>query len=259
MCDKSCLNCTGKTKFDCIGCSQQYLSINKEVVLLNGSKICAGDCSDYGSLAHTSNGSVCCETGTYFNKSLQKCAFCDKSCEECAEEADQCYTCASDYYMFNSNKCVTECPKGYFKQNMYNYKTCDKCVPNCLDCSDGTSCNQCMEGNYFDKIYRDCSHCYYGCKNCSGPSKYQCFDVLIDTNSSSNPTYGDDEVPNNSSNKPNYGDDDNIINRNSSDGLDQGNSTIDNPTNDKKGNGSGFMKVSSILLLGIFSFILIVI
>lgn len=226
-CDVSCLNCTSGARKDCVGCavSTSFFSHDyKEVILINGSRICSQQCDDFGSTFNTKKGPViCCEKGSFYNESLQKCTYCDESCETCYSW-DGCWTCSPDYLRFEG-KCVKECPKSYYLEP--SWKSCQKCSKSCIECTK-EECLKCENGTYLDigicrvnpcknsNLYDDklqtcvekcsegtfqegpyCRKCLPNCKICKGRlDDDDCLELIIPNNPNDPvviPTNGDDE------------------------------------------------------------------
>lgn len=91
--------------------------------------------------------STLCPTGTLYNVSETNicgtCCASPKVVETVGANQDCCSVCTGGRNRVNQtagNPCGTcECPKGQY----YDGATCQPCAPNCLDCDNGTSCNQC--------------------------------------------------------------------------------------------------------------------
>lgn len=101
------------------------------------------------------------------------------SCEECdGNRPEVCTKCPSNFKL-SENKCLEECPAGYFESGT----TCLKCPDFCLSCDDATSCRKCIDeyfikdnvctnccgwGFFADKIAGKCVPCgTEHCKKCT--------------------------------------------------------------------------------------------
>lgn len=111
----------------------------------------------------------------------------------------KCYTkCPTDYEPFNgiSNTDFVECimksslskndketsrliseAKNKCVSSQYldvETKTCVKCAPNCLSCTDNDNCDVCSSGLYWNSTTLSCSPCHSSCSECTGPSHKDC-------------------------------------------------------------------------------------
>lgn len=113
------------------------------------------------------------------------------SCEECASmcqqcyggHADQCTSCISTHYLLE-DRCVEQCPDGYFKL----LQVCAPCDEKCETCEDTEdSCLTCPSNRYLhegecltycpDAYYPtngSCSACDSSCASCVGGSAHEC-------------------------------------------------------------------------------------
>lgn len=70
------------------------------------------------------------------------CYICSSSCLTCANISDNCTSCASPLYLYQSTaKCISSCPPDYYPLIVPS-RTCNKCVSPCKYCT-GTTCTLC--------------------------------------------------------------------------------------------------------------------
>lgn len=66
-------------------------------------------------------------------------------------------------------KCLVHCPTLFYEDS--GSSSCVGCDSSCLNCSDGTSCNQCVERKYKSSANSLCdSNCVSGCRLCKNGS-----------------------------------------------------------------------------------------
>ena len=122
------------------------------------------------------------------------------NCKTC-NKRDNCIRCDNEYYFIKDNR--TFCHTGYNFKEYYttdggiSYYPCDTNFPNCLECSDSTTCDKCKDKYIFlrgqktecftdekDKTYIEngnyypCSDSLPFCDKCS--SKYLCYECMKD-------------------------------------------------------------------------------
>ncbi|KAL4476576.1 hypothetical protein ABPG74_010309 [Tetrahymena malaccensis] len=103
-----------------------------------------------------------CPEGFQHNKQKNECAQCKQNCLDC-DQNSQCTRCKSDY-LIQEGLCVSNCEKGYFKQDKY----CLKCNSNCLSCDTSEEfCQECNQNYTLDKQRKKCILCIENCQNCS--------------------------------------------------------------------------------------------
>ncbi|XP_072051183.1 proprotein convertase subtilisin/kexin type 6-like [Amphiura filiformis] len=126
---------------------------------------------------------------------------CGNTCETCMSDApDQCFSCKSNYYMFNYD-CKDTCPPGYFGDD--TRQSCRLCHPMCKECTglhvhECTSCDpeyvlapvghkennkktcetHCPDGTYEENSIvvdgRQCLPCHDSCSTCDGALEVHC-------------------------------------------------------------------------------------
>ncbi|KAL4469505.1 hypothetical protein ABPG74_004758 [Tetrahymena malaccensis] len=195
--DPNCLTCSGKNQQDCTTCNsiKQYF--------LQDDHSCT-DCNLDGYYKNSQQCSKCiqnciicsdnsecskCSTGYFINASNQ-CEKCfDPNCLKCSGKNQQdCTSCNSvkPYFLQDDHSCTDCAFNGYFLSS----KNCLKCVPNCYNCSNTSTCDLCQpgyqvheqtnpcvvcsqqSGYYVSGKY--CKQCNIACKECSGPSDLDC-------------------------------------------------------------------------------------
>ncbi|CAD8093460.1 unnamed protein product [Paramecium primaurelia] len=167
LCHSTCITCQGSEENDCLSCSGSLMFMG-------------GICSDT------------CIDGYYLN--VNQCAQCNLSCKTCSgSSSNQCLSCSEQLFMFNS-QCLISCIEGYFQNEIEH--SCDKCLENCLTCTNGTTCNACdtskfflfedycyeycASGFYFDTTQKICQSCNSLCGTCTGPESNQCLSCDTD-------------------------------------------------------------------------------
>jgi hypothetical protein len=104
-----------------------------------------------------------------------------------------CTRCNSGYFYFSDNfTCIAECPEGYYPDDTtdVNAPVCVKCIEECNQCTDATTCqscndgfflegttcsNTCSDGLYPDEDTNECLSCHVGCYTCFGALSSECF------------------------------------------------------------------------------------
>jgi hypothetical protein len=193
VCDEKCKNCEGPGK--CTECEEgtNYYEGMCYEKCPDGTFPVDGECQKCGEdCVYCSNSTYCgkCAKGTYFNdgKCVTECPVgtyldivnmvCDKcktGCESCSSY-EICKTCEDDYYMYEENKCVKECPDTFRKND--NTKKCEKCNDNCKKCTESSDqCDECEDGYSLLKD-KTCGGCPNGqvsfkkvCIDCEDPDK----------------------------------------------------------------------------------------
>ncbi|EAR91877.2 surface protein (macronuclear) [Tetrahymena thermophila SB210] len=124
-----------------------------------------------------------CPQGTFYQN--QQCSPCSSNCTQC-DNFTKCNTCASGYYLSNSNLCVLcpnnsswnnsscDCNNNYFKQ-IINSTTlefqCVKCSDPCKECTSSTICTACYSQYYLNG--NTCTNCQSPCLTCTSASECQ--------------------------------------------------------------------------------------
>ncbi|KAL4488070.1 hypothetical protein ABPG72_009408 [Tetrahymena utriculariae] len=197
--DPFCDQCSSANKSDCTLCQQSSLKL----YLLIDDNSCS-NCNLEGYFKNTilcskciqncitcSDSSTCskCSPGYFVNQSNQ-CEKCfDPNCLICSSNnKDDCTSCNSVklYFLSDDHSC-TDCKfDGYYIQS----NNCLKCIPNCLTCLNGNTCDLCQSGYHVHEqtnqcvicsqqsgYYvsgRYCKQCNIACKECSGPTDQDC-------------------------------------------------------------------------------------
>ena len=120
-----------------------------------------------------------CSDGQFLNRDLKppSCNPCDSTCSLCTS-AKICTKCSGNNYMLTEiNKCVKECPEGYYANPDKTLAVCNPCPFSCKSCVNPTLCNYCNNGYNLinkDKISFCNSTCPDGtyadtgiCRNCT--------------------------------------------------------------------------------------------
>lgn len=169
LCHYSCLTCRGAGPDQCKVCAKGFL---------RRKSLCVSKC----------------EEGEFIVDGA--CFSCDKKCLTCFGPKDnECYTCADNtatglgFYYFD-NKCVTDCPTGFYPDNFE--KVCKPCKTVCSSCTSWDFCTACIEGPYqlnngectffqcMESQYRAvkptlaCYDCDPSCLTCQGMSRFDC-------------------------------------------------------------------------------------
>jgi hypothetical protein len=175
-CPEGCI-CEADSEF-CIACMKNYSLVSnrciadKELIISRYLQSC-------------NLGEYSCSTG---------CCACQAFCNSCLINSSnilECISCASNFYIFtdiSSIICVASCPEEYYKGSSSPLK-CQRCLANCLTCTNGFSCINCntgyfLKGNicvqncglgYYANIFSStCDACSSGCISCSSIGCSQC-------------------------------------------------------------------------------------
>ncbi|KAL4499512.1 hypothetical protein ABPG73_009062 [Tetrahymena malaccensis] len=164
--DPNCLTCSGKNQQDCTTCNsiKQYF--------LQDDHSCT-DCNLDGYYKNSQQCSKCiqnciicsdnsecskCSTGYFINASNQ-CEKCfDPNCLKCSGKNQQdCTSCNSvkPYFLQDDHSCTDCAFNGYFLSS----KNCLKCVPNCYNCSNTSTCDLCQPGYQVHEQTNPCVVC----------------------------------------------------------------------------------------------------
>jgi proprotein convertase subtilisin/kexin type 5 len=84
-----------------------------------------------------------CNRGFYGNRTL--CQKCHSSCGKCTgPNANQCVDCIDVSYTLSNGSCTqtSKCIAGLYLSG----SECQPCMPYCINCNDGASCNTCANG-----------------------------------------------------------------------------------------------------------------
>ncbi|KAG8454257.1 hypothetical protein GDO86_000773 [Hymenochirus boettgeri] len=166
-CHSSCKECSGPSDTDCLIC-------HPHAILISGS--CKTSCAD----------------GQYLNL-VGYCVDCQPQCQYCVanlqDTGSMCLKCQYSRYFFLGDRCVLECPDGFYTEG----RSCKSCHPSCKTCSGPglDSCTSCEDGlvvshngmcvqSCFQGYYKDgqvCKACNSQCFSCdSGSSCSSCKD-----------------------------------------------------------------------------------
>ncbi|KAL4472559.1 hypothetical protein ABPG74_018508 [Tetrahymena malaccensis] len=222
-CQDNCLECKPQTRIRgskgmiCTTCNQQsyangendFIKCNKcplgHFNMLNKCEKCNEACdSEEGCFGPSSFQCNKCKASYYMQISINQCFPCSENCQECQQSKENCTACPEINPILQNNKCLEECPSGFFSTIVNNILTCLECDKSvcmecrrvntfCTKCADsskflfeGQCFSECQEG-YFEDLQGDCSPCdKYRCKNCV-QAPYKCTscnknEFLIDHN-----------------------------------------------------------------------------
>ncbi|KAL4226627.1 positive regulation of Schwann cell migration [Mactra antiquata] len=174
-CHERCSLCTSSTQ--CTKCEDMYWNF-----LSHCASPCSTNCT-YSGCDDTTGYCYDCKPGTYG-------LLCGQDCNLC--RIGQC----------DLTNCTNGCKDGYYQENTPSgYSYCYKCVyDNCITCSNGTYCTQCVQ-DYYRSYYRvpvsgrgqiNCLKCYESCLDCSSTEHchedciQQCSDPAIPGTTKSN-------------------------------------------------------------------------
>ncbi|EAR96178.2 surface protein (macronuclear) [Tetrahymena thermophila SB210] len=186
-CDDTCLTCSGPGKNQCITCKNNYYISDKN-------NYCVSSCDSNQYIDSTSPQKYCrscmsnCQACTYSNNCQacyisyyytgSQCAPCDNTCYSCSGPGkNQCTKCQNNYYISEklNNYCDPNCDINqaqFIDSSNPNQKYCRKCITNCKNCINNTSCTTCIDSYY--PSGSSCAPCDNTCYSCSGPGKNQC-------------------------------------------------------------------------------------
>ncbi len=88
-----------------------------------------------------------------------RCLPCDSTCKQCTQKVGHCVLCVNDLRLFK-NTCISVNPsRHYFDINDKMFKNC---LPNCMNCTTGHSCDKCSYGffQYLGKCISSCPAIY---------------------------------------------------------------------------------------------------
>uniref|UniRef100_A0A8C1PM43 Proprotein convertase subtilisin/kexin type 5b n=1 Tax=Cyprinus carpio TaxID=7962 RepID=A0A8C1PM43_CYPCA len=158
-CHKSCLQCSGADKQQCLSCNPKRLLLNQTCVSTcpggyyvdKGKQECVQchvKCASC--LGHHSNDCITCKPGllllghscfttcplSYFvDASSRACQECDHTCKECSGSSRFCLSCRDGYFLLKkSGQCLRSCPSNYFPRTLDG--DCQRCHPTCETCKD---------------------------------------------------------------------------------------------------------------------------
>ncbi|KAM3849768.1 proprotein convertase subtilisin/kexin type 5-like, partial [Diretmus argenteus] len=159
-CTPECASCQGNASH-CLTCASQHLLL------------------DHSCRRH-------CPEGYYTSET--ECIRCPPDCKECNRDG-LCQECIQ-YYFLHKDKCVDDCPTGYFATK--DQQECMRCHADCASCDgpDWDDCDvcqnpkavryngeclpQCPTNTYHDKDMNECRDCDRSCLTCSGPEPTSC-------------------------------------------------------------------------------------
>ncbi|KAL4461650.1 hypothetical protein ABPG74_016274 [Tetrahymena malaccensis] len=179
-CHISCQTCDGLLNINCITCANAYF--------IQTNKICVPNC-DQNQYADTinnisqkyckqcqilckscSNGTTCdsCIDG-YTLDSNKQCQSCHISCQTCDGLLNiNCITCANAYFIQTNKICVPNCDQNQYADTINNssQKYCKQCQILCKSCSNGITCDSCIDGYSLDSN-KQCLPCDKTCQTCN--------------------------------------------------------------------------------------------
>lgn len=161
--------------------------MNKILITLVISSICAvsqaADCVTAKSNCNSCDANdncISCSQGFYINTAANpdNCASCDDACSTCTTSGNtNCLACSGYYGVsVNNNGALTcvkcsarnctrctsdyrqcsECNDGYYLNGTGTSAVCDACIPNCLFCTNSTTCDRCEGGVGFNQAALKC-------------------------------------------------------------------------------------------------------
>ncbi|EAR89409.2 zinc finger lsd1 subclass family protein (macronuclear) [Tetrahymena thermophila SB210] len=154
-CHISCQTCKGPNETDCLDCIDKAIKYQDGTCKYNN--LNPNDCISPYKLDKNKNCVLCDQDGQYVKgKNCVECQA-DLKCQKCSPETQctQCYDNQPEKYLQDRKKC-TDC-----KQNGYfiNSNICDKCISNCDQCDNKSSCKKCSPGYYILEDNQTCSQC----------------------------------------------------------------------------------------------------
>lgn len=213
-CHKSCLQCSGADKEQCLSCNPEHFLLNQTCVSTcpggyyvdEGKQECVQCHVECASCrGHHSNDCITCKPGRlllghscfttcppshFVDASSRACRECDHTCEECSGSSRFCLRCRDGYFLLrNSGQCLRTCPSNYFPHTLD--RDCQRCHPTCKTCkgSGAISCSSCYDGfkmfggicssmclfgEYSIRVNNTCAPCDPSCNECKGPGPYSC-------------------------------------------------------------------------------------
>lgn len=178
QCNSKCLTCESSEV--CLQCSNDYYLFDNK---------CSNSCpKDYYGIKAERKCSKCKEGQFEVSPSEDSgiCKVCNNNCATCSDREDYCTSCKQKLYA-HLGKCETECPKGFYPQDVIS--KCETCPIECLECKAKDKCFGCRDGFY---LYREaclegcpertfmvlnekkCEDCHFSCRNCVGPGLNDC-------------------------------------------------------------------------------------
>jgi proprotein convertase subtilisin/kexin type 5 len=90
-------------------------------------------------------------SSTYYIHSTRTCGDCHPNCSQCYGPSNtQCFSCNSNYEMYDGNSCYARCPDGFYATvNEGNCLSCHSSCGKCRGPSPG-DCISCPDGWYFN-------------------------------------------------------------------------------------------------------------
>ncbi|OCT97312.1 hypothetical protein XELAEV_18009537mg [Xenopus laevis] len=196
-CHLSCKSCSGGDNKNCTSCPSQYVLhrgvclqrcpdgyYNKEstcYICHPSCKECSGpsdaDCQTCHPHAVLSDGSckTHCTDGQYLSL-VGYCVDCQPQCQYCVtnlqDTGSVCLKCQYSQYYFLEDRCVSECPAGFYTEG----RNCKRCNFSCKTCSGPgmdfcTSCEDGLVLSYNSMCVQSCFQGYYRdgqvCKACN--------------------------------------------------------------------------------------------
>ncbi|KAE8631113.1 hypothetical protein XENTR_v10001087 [Xenopus tropicalis] len=196
-CHPSCKSCSGEDKSNCTSCPSQYVLhggvclqrcpdgyYNKESTCYTchpSCKECSGpsdaDCQTCHPHAVLTDGrcKTHCADGQYLNL-VGYCVDCHPQCQYCVanlqDTGSVCLKCQYSRYYFIEDRCVSECPAGFYTDG----RSCKRCNHSCKTCSGPwmDSCTSCEDGlilSHNGMCVQSCFQGYYRagqvCKACN--------------------------------------------------------------------------------------------
>uniref|UniRef100_A0A8C2KSV0 Proprotein convertase subtilisin/kexin type 5b n=1 Tax=Cyprinus carpio TaxID=7962 RepID=A0A8C2KSV0_CYPCA len=129
-CHKSCLQCSGADKQQCLSCNPKRLLLNQTCVST-------------------------CPGGYYVDKGKQECVQCHVKCASClGHHSNDCITCKPGLLLLG-HSCFTTCPLSYFVDA--SSRACQECDHTCKECSGSSRfCLSCRDGYFLLKKSGQC-------------------------------------------------------------------------------------------------------
>uniref|UniRef100_A0A4W3I1G5 Fraser extracellular matrix complex subunit 1 n=1 Tax=Callorhinchus milii TaxID=7868 RepID=A0A4W3I1G5_CALMI len=158
-CSPLCRSCFGSTPSDCTEClkPEQVIQVHQGT----GRGACMAECDPH-----------------YYVNTGKVCSGCHSTCSSCTGSSpENCTACSSPKVLYE-NKCLHQCPEGFYSQD----NICYPCHPSCRACdgpsdSDCTACHphvallnrycrtSCEDGQYLNLV-GFCVDCHSQCQSC---------------------------------------------------------------------------------------------
>ena len=157
--DPHCTSCTS-LGLTCLTCEDEYFRNNISMACdpcSDGCKSCTSGtmCTQClpGSLALNNACFATCPDSYYPSNGV--CLPCLTDCKNCTSATD-CSGCVEDRYLYQPSygtfQCLEACPDRNYNDSE---RVCHECIENCLNCTNGTTCDKC-HGAFYTTIHGRC-------------------------------------------------------------------------------------------------------